>query len=524
MPMSQHATAIVSRTGSTEGVARVRDVSVVVPAKDEEQSLPLIVARIVEACTASGIALRDIVLVDDGSSDGTWAAMSQLAADNAIVQAIRLRRNFGKATALMVGIGACAGDVVITMDADLQDDPDEIPRFLETLDAGYDLVSGWKKDRHDPLSKTLPSRLFNRVTASISGVRLHDFNCGFKAYRREIFDSVELYGELHRYVPVLAALGYKVAEIPVRHHARRFGKSNTGLPASRALPRPADGGDDHPLRLPAGPSLRRLRPPVLPGRRRGARLSDCAEALHGRQHRQPAIALVRRHGGDHRHAAHPVRHAGGADHQPHPAAGRRAQSGGAAPRPIAPMRRLLPAFLALAVSAVCLWFLLTPQIVASFARVLAQASPLPLLAAFALVALVQWLRAWRFAVMMTGRLALPGAALTRIAFQLNFWNFLLPLRLGELSYPVLMNRHLGYGLLHATGVLLIARLFDLAAVGAILLGAAAALDVRPAPPGAPRSRLARWAWGWRRWASPSPGWRCARTWRACRASATPRCG
>jgi Lysylphosphatidylglycerol synthase TM region len=144
-----------------------------------------------------------------------------------------------------------------------------------------------------------------------------------------------------------------------------------------------------------------------------------------------------------------------------------------------PVRFLLPALLALALSAVCLFFLLTPQIIASFWHLLARASPLPVLGAFALVALVQWLRAWRFAVMMTGRLGLPSAALTRIAFQLNFWNFLLPLRLGELSYPVLMNRHLGYGLLHATGVLFIARLFDLATVGAILLGAAAALDLWP---------------------------------------------
>jgi len=145
------------------------------------------------------------------------------------------------------------------------------------------------------------------------------------------------------------------------------------------------------------------------------------------------------------------------------------------------MRRLLPALLALGVTAVCLWFLLTPQILASLARLLAEASPLPLLAAFALVAVMQGLRAWRFAVMMTGRLALPGAELVRIAFQLNFWNFVLPFRLGELSYPVLMNRRLGYGLLHATGVLLIARLFDLAVVAAILLGAAAALDLWPGP-------------------------------------------
>jgi hypothetical protein len=148
--------------------------------------------------------------------------------------------------------------------------------------------------------------------------------------------------------------------------------------------------------------------------------------------------------------------------------------------------------LALAVSAACLWLLLTPQILAALARLLAQASPLPVLVAFALVALVQWLRAWRFAMMMTGRLALPGAALTRIAFQLNFWNFLLPLRLGELSYPVLMKRHLGYGLLHSGGVLVVARLFDLATVGAILLGAAAVLDVWP---GAGRAMLALGALG-----------------------------
>jgi glycosyltransferase involved in cell wall biosynthesis len=230
MPMSELATAVDGYASVKEGRGRVRDISVVVPAKDEEQSLPLIVSRIVEACAANGIVLSDIVLVDDGSSDGTWAAMSQLAADNPVVQAIRLRRNFGKATALMVGIGACAGEVVITMDADLQDDPDEIPRFLASLNAGYDVVSGWKRERHDPLSKTVPSRLFNWVTARISGIRLHDFNCGFKAYRREIFQSVELYGELHRYVPVLAsAIGYRVGEIAVRHHARRFGRSKYGV-------------------------------------------------------------------------------------------------------------------------------------------------------------------------------------------------------------------------------------------------------------------------------------------------------
>jgi len=222
-------TAKAMATGET--VARdAHALSIVIPAKDEEESLPLVVARIIAACRAGGHTLRDIVLVDDGSRDNTWEVMSKLASESEVIQAIRLRRNFGKATALMVGIGACRGDLIITMDADLQDDPDEISRFVETLDRGYDLVSGWKKERHDPLNKTVPSRLFNKVTATISGVKLNDFNCGFKAYRREIFDAIQLYGELHRYVPVLAnALGYRIAEIPVRHHARRFGASKYGV-------------------------------------------------------------------------------------------------------------------------------------------------------------------------------------------------------------------------------------------------------------------------------------------------------
>jgi glycosyltransferase involved in cell wall biosynthesis len=221
---------LMGMVASTGRAREAHALSIVIPAKDEEESLPLVVARIMAAGAASGQIVRDIVLVDDGSSDNTWGVMAELAADNEVIQAIRLRRNFGKATALMVGIGACRGDVIITMDADLQDDPDEISRFVETLDRGYDLVSGWKKERHDPLNKTVPSRLFNKVTAAISGVKLNDFNCGFKAYRREIFDAIQLYGELHRYVPVLAnALGYRIAEIPVRHHARRFGTSKYGV-------------------------------------------------------------------------------------------------------------------------------------------------------------------------------------------------------------------------------------------------------------------------------------------------------
>lgn len=213
--------------------ANNRTVSVVVPVLNEAESLPELTDRIVGVCRDQDIDLAEIVFVDDGSTDTSWQVMSDLAARFEAVRAIRLQRNFGKAAALDVGIRATTGAIVVTMDADLQDDPDELPRMLEafdTPDGPVDLVSGWKKDRHDPLSKTLPSKLFNRVTAWISGVRLHDFNCGYKAYRREIFDSITLYGELHRYVPVLAhARGYRVTELAVRHHARQHGKSKYGL-------------------------------------------------------------------------------------------------------------------------------------------------------------------------------------------------------------------------------------------------------------------------------------------------------
>lgn len=205
-------------------------ISIVIPLKDEADSIGLLVSKILTVIADAHLSLAGIVLVDDGSEDGTWAVIEALSHTDSRIQAIRMRRNVGKATALMVGVGAATGDIIITMDGDLQDDPEEIPQFVALLAAGNDLVSGWKRKRNDPLSKTLPSRLFNRVTSWMSGVQLHDFNCGFKAYRREIFDSVQLYGELHRYVPVLAhALGFRIAELPVRHHARQFGKSKYGF-------------------------------------------------------------------------------------------------------------------------------------------------------------------------------------------------------------------------------------------------------------------------------------------------------
>jgi len=205
-------------------------ISIIVPVMDEQETVSALAERIalVFATGTRGTAeLAEIIFVDDGSRDETWERIRSIP--DARVSGLRLRRNFGKAAALQAGIEQAQGDVIVTMDGDLQDDPGEIPRFLSAIASGYDVVSGWKRTRHDPLGKTLPSKLFNFVTARVSGVRIHDFNCGFKAYRREIFRSIELYGELHRFIPALAAaMGYAVTEIEVRHHPRRFGKSKYG--------------------------------------------------------------------------------------------------------------------------------------------------------------------------------------------------------------------------------------------------------------------------------------------------------
>ncbi|WP_068141479.1 glycosyltransferase family 2 protein [Roseimaritima ulvae] len=204
-------------------------VSVVVPLLDEQETIQTLVQQVTEVLGKIG-RTPDIVLIDDGSTDQSWATIERLAAEYATVRGIRFRRNFGKAAALAAGFEAARGDIVVTMDADLQDDPQEIPRFLEAIDSGFDVVSGWKKVRHDPWHKVGPSRVFNWLVGRLTGVRIHDHNCGFKAYRREIFDQVKLYGEMHRFVPVLAdARGWKVSEIEVLHHPRRHGKSKYGV-------------------------------------------------------------------------------------------------------------------------------------------------------------------------------------------------------------------------------------------------------------------------------------------------------
>ncbi|ESY43306.1 glycosyl transferase family 2 [Mesorhizobium sp. LNJC380A00] len=204
-----------------------------VPVKDEQDTVRELIVQIeaaFEQIDAAEASLKEIIFVDDGSRDNTWKEILSATEAHPHAKGIRLRRNFGKAAALQAGISSALGNVIVTMDGDLQDDPKEISRFLDEIRAGSDVVSGWKQVRHDPLGKTLPSKLFNRATAKVSGVDLHDFNCGFKAYRREVFNNIRLYGELHRFIPALAhATGFKVSEIVVQHHPRRFGKSKYGI-------------------------------------------------------------------------------------------------------------------------------------------------------------------------------------------------------------------------------------------------------------------------------------------------------
>lgn len=203
--------------------------SVVIPVFNEEESLVTLHQELGKVAAAHDHQL-DVLFVDDGSSDRSWAVIERLAAADPQVRGIRFRRNFGKAAALSAGFAEVRGDVVMTLDADLQDDPAEIPRFLAELDKGLDVVSGWKKTRYDPWHKVFPSRIFNWMVSWTTGVVLHDHNCGMKCYRREIFDEVVLYGELHRFVPVLAAArGYRVGELVIQHRPRKFGHSKYGV-------------------------------------------------------------------------------------------------------------------------------------------------------------------------------------------------------------------------------------------------------------------------------------------------------
>ena len=201
--------------------------SFVIPVLNEEDSLRRLTAEIVANCQPHA---QEIIFIDDGSRDNGFAVMEELAASDPHIRIVKFRRNFGKAAALQYGFRLARGEVVFTLDADLQDNPVEIPKFLARLDEGWDLVSGWKQKRHDPLHKVIPSRFFNFVTARTFRLKLKDYNCGFKAYRSEVVKELNLYGEMHRYIPALAnSLGYRITEIPVEHRKREFGRSKYGL-------------------------------------------------------------------------------------------------------------------------------------------------------------------------------------------------------------------------------------------------------------------------------------------------------
>lgn len=209
----------------------MRDISIIIPLLDEEESLPELHSWIRRSLDPLGLTY-EILFIDDGSNDCSWKVIEKLASKDKDVRAIKFRRNYGKSAALNVGFEECVGDVVITMDADLQDSPEEIPELYRMIkEDGYDIVSGWKKKRYDPLSKTIPTKIYNGVTGFMTGVKLHDMNCGLKAYKSEVVKSIEVYGEMHRYIPVIAKwAGFKkIGEKPVAHQARKYGVTKFGL-------------------------------------------------------------------------------------------------------------------------------------------------------------------------------------------------------------------------------------------------------------------------------------------------------
>lgn len=220
-----HSQTVVS-SSTNEGLTQRPFVSVVVPVMNERDTVAELTARIRKELAEYP---HEILFIDDGSTDGTWEILEGLYQPS-VIRLIKFRRNFGKTAALKAGFRLVKGDIVFTMDGDLQDDPKEIPRFLAKIAEGYDLVSGWKKRRHDPISKVLPSRIFNRVVSWTTGLRVHDVNCGFKCYRREVAQALRLHGEMHRFLPVIAhAHGFRFAEIVVTHHKRQFGRSKYGV-------------------------------------------------------------------------------------------------------------------------------------------------------------------------------------------------------------------------------------------------------------------------------------------------------
>jgi len=204
------------------------EISIIIPLYEEEESLKELYQKITAVLETLN-KTYEIIFIDDGSTDSSFEVLEELYRQSRTVKIYQFRKNYGKSAALALGFSKAAGNVVITMDADLQDDPEEIPSLINKLNQGYDLVSGWKKKRYDPFIKKYSSRLYNKVTAIVSGLKIHDFNCGLKAYRREVVKSFRIYGQLHRYIPMLAHWqGFRVAEIEVRHQSRKYGKTKFG--------------------------------------------------------------------------------------------------------------------------------------------------------------------------------------------------------------------------------------------------------------------------------------------------------
>jgi glycosyltransferase involved in cell wall biosynthesis len=204
------------------------DLTVVIPLYNEEESLGELFGIISDVASKAELSY-EICFVDDGSTDGSLKVLKQLREKNRQIKIISFRKNYGKSAALSEGFKMAQGDIIITMDADLQDDPAEIPNLIAQIKSGFDMVSGWKKKRFDPLGKTLPSKFFNFITARMTGIKIHDFNCGLKAYKNDVIKEIPVYGELHRYLPVLAHWrGYRVGEIVVQHHPRKYGETKFG--------------------------------------------------------------------------------------------------------------------------------------------------------------------------------------------------------------------------------------------------------------------------------------------------------
>jgi glycosyltransferase involved in cell wall biosynthesis len=224
-PVTPEPRSVTARTAESVRPPRI---SLVIPLFNEQDSLSSLHVQLTQAM--AGVSDDyEILYIDDGSTDRSSAILEDIHRDDPHVSVIQLRRNFGKSAAINAGFKEATGDLIFTLDADLQDDPAEIPRFLEKVAEGYDVVSGWKKTRHDPLSRRIASLVYNRTVAFFTGVRLHDINCGFKCYRSEVIREIEVYGELHRFIPPLAqARGFLIGEIPVRHHPRKHGKSRFG--------------------------------------------------------------------------------------------------------------------------------------------------------------------------------------------------------------------------------------------------------------------------------------------------------